>query len=301
MNPTLADASLFPGFATHRIPTSGASIHCVTAGTGPPLLLLHGYPQTHAMWHKVAPRLSSDFTVVCADLRGYGDSSKPQSGPDHAAYSKRAMAQDLVEVMRALGFARFRLAGHDRGGRVSHRLAVDHPDAVERLAVLDISPTRAMFAQTTAAFASAYYHWFFLSQPFDHPERMIGADPRYYLRHKIKAWSGSAPHFDPRAVAEYERCFADPATIHASCEDYRAAASIDLVHDDADVTAGRKVTCPLLALWGEKGVVHRLFRPLDDWAQVATDVQGRALPSGHYLAEEAPDQTTAEFLAFFRA
>ena len=293
-------AELFPGFTTHDIETSGATIHCVSGGSGPPLLLLHGYPQTHAIWHKVAPRLAASFTVVCADLRGYGDSAKPRGDAKHTTYAKRAMAQDMVEVMRVLGFERFRLAGHDRGGRVAHRLAIDHPHAVERVAVLDISPTLAMFAQTSAAFAGAYYHWFFLSQPFDHPERMIGADPIYYLRHKIKAWSGPAKHFDPRALAEYERCFADPAAIHASCEDYRAAASIDLEHDAEDVAAGRKVSCPLLVLWGDRGVVHRLFRPLEDWAAVAVDVRGRALPCGHFLAEEAPAETLAELETFFR-
>jgi haloacetate dehalogenase len=205
----------------------------------------------------------------------------------------------MVEAMRELGFPRFGIAGHDRGGRVAHRLAMDHPHAVERIAVLDISPTRTMFARTDAKFAHAYYHWFFLAQPFDYPERMIGADPRYYLRYKIKAWSQDAPHFDPLALAEYERCFCDPAAIHASCEDYRAAATIDLEHDDADVAAGRRIRCPLLVLWGEKGVVHRCFEPLRDWAEVAVDVRGRALPCAHYLAEEAADETFAELVAFF--
>jgi haloacetate dehalogenase len=299
--------TLFPGFTARRVRTAGAEIACVIGGSGPPLLLLHGYPQTHAMWHKVAPALARDFTVVCADLRGYGDSSKPVAQPDHAQQSKRAMAQDMVEVMRTLGHPRFALAGHDRGGRVAHRLAADHPDAVTRLAVLDISPTRTMYARTDRAFATAYYHWFFLIQPFDLPERLIGADPVWYLRRKIGAWSaggagagaGHPAHFDPRALAEYERCFADPATIHATCEDYRAAASIDLVHDDADVAAGRRVQCPLLALWGDKGVVHRLFEPIADWSEVAVDVRGRALPSGHFLAEEAPGETLSELSAFF--
>ena len=302
--------TLFPGFTARRVRTVGVEIDCITGGSGPPLLLLHGYPQTHAMWHKVAPALARDFTVVCADLRGYGDSSKPVAQPDHAQQSKRAMAQDMVEVMRTLGHPRFALAGHDRGGRVAHRLAVDHPDAVIRLAVLDISPTRTMYARTDRAFATAYYHWFFLIQPFDLPERLIGADPVWYLRRKIGAWSaggggaggagpGQPAHFDPRALAEYERCFADPATIHATCEDYRAAASIDLEHDDADVAAGRRVQCPLLALWGDKGVVHRLFEPIADWGEVAVDVRGRALPSGHFLAEEAPGETLAELSAFF--
>ena len=297
----MTTTDLFPGFTARRIRTTGADIHCLTGGGGPPLVLLHGYPQTHAMWHRIAPALAREYTVVCPDLRGYGDSSKPPSDAAHAPYSKRAMAQDVVEVMRELGFPRFRLAGHDRGGRVAHRLCVDHPDAVLRVAVLDISPTRTMYARTDQAFATAYYHWFFLIQPFDLPERLIGSDPAYYLRRKLGGWGSGLDCFDPRALAEYERCFRDPATIHATCEDYRAAASIDLEHDDADVAAGRKVGCPLLALWGEKGVVNRLFEPLADWGAVAQDVRGRALRCGHYLAEEAPEETLAELRAFFAA
>jgi haloacetate dehalogenase len=294
-----ADAKLFPGFIPRFVSTSGARIHAVVAGNGPPLLMLHGYPQTHAMWHKVAPRLAESFTVVCADLRGYGDSDKPASDATHAAYSKRAMAQDMVEVMRELGFPRFRLVGHDRGGRVAHRLCVDHPGAVDRVAVLDISPTRRMFRGTDLAFASAYYHWFFLSQPFDLPERLIGGDPVYYLRRKMAGWgSAGLSIFDARALAEYERCFANAATIHATCEDYRAAATIDLDHDDEDVAAGRKIACPLLALWGERGVVGTQFDCLADWRDVALDVRGRALPAGHYLAEEAPEDTLAELTEF---
>jgi haloacetate dehalogenase len=207
------------------------------------------------------------------------------------------MARDQVELMRMLGFERFRLAGHDRGGRVAHRLALDHPRAVERVAVLDISPTRIMYGRTDQAFATAYYHWFFLIQPYDLPERLIGADPVYYLRRKLGAWSASTKHFDARALAEYERCFADPATIHATCEDYRAAATTDLDDDAAD--ADHRVTCPLLVLWGEKGVVNRLFTPLADWGSLATDVRGRTLPCGHYLPEEAPEDVLSEFGAFF--
>lgn len=291
--------TLFPGFEPRRIRTSGTEINLVVGGSGPPLLLLHGYPQTHAIWHKVAPRLAQHFTVVCADLRGYGDSGKPLSEPDHRTYSKRAMAQDQVEVMQALGFGRFALAGHDRGARVAHRMARDHPERIERLAVLDISPTAAMYAKTDQAFATAYYHWFFLIQPYDLPERLIGADPAYYLRKKLGGWGmAGLTIFDPRVLAEYERCFRDPATIHATCEDYRAAATIDLEHDAAD--AERKIECPLLVLWGETGVVHRLFDPVADWKSVANHVRGKALPCGHYLAEEAPDETCAELLAFFR-
>ena len=290
-------ADLFPGFESRRIATSGAEIELVVGGSGPPLLLLHGYPQTHAIWHKIAPRLAERFTVVCSDLRGYGDSSKPASMPDHAPYSKRSMALDQIEVMEALGFRRFRLAGHDRGGRVAHRIARDHPHRVERLAVLDISPTAAMYARTDTAFATAYYHWFFLIQPYDLPERLIGSDPAYYLRRKLGGWGSALEHFDPRAYAEYERCFRDPATIHASCEDYRASATIDLEHDRDDT--GRKFDCPLLVLWGEKGVVNRLFDPLADWRAVAKDVRGRTLACGHYLPEEAADETCRELLGFF--
>jgi haloacetate dehalogenase len=294
-------SDLFPNFSTRRVRTSGTEIHCEVGGRGPPLLLLHGYPQTHAMWHRLAPALAQTYTVVCPDLRGYGDSGKPASDAAHAPYSKRAMALDMVELMRELGMPRFRLAGHDRGGRVAHRLCVDHPESVERVAVLDISPTRLMYGKTDRAFATAYYHWFFLIQPFDLPEKLIGADPLYYLRKKTGGWGSAANIFDARAFAEYERCFARPETIHATCEDYRAAASIDLEHDDADVAAGRQVTCPLLVLWGENGVVHRYFDPVNDWRTVARDVRGRALPSGHYLAEEVPEATLAELQAFFAA
>jgi len=293
----MTTAALFPGFEPRRISTSGAEINLVLGGHGPPLLLLHGYPQTHAMWHRIAPRLAEHFTVVCPDLRGYGGSAKPPTTNDHAPYSKRAMALDEVEVMQALGFKRFMLAGHDRGGRVAHRLARDHPERVQRIAVLDISPTATMYAQTDMAFATAYYHWFFLIQPYDLPERLIGADPAYYLRKKLGGWGSNLEHFDPRAYAEYERCFRDPATIHASCEDYRASATLDLQHDATD--AAHKLECPLLVLWGAKGVVDRLFDPVADWKSVASDVRGKRLPCGHYLAEEAPNETYAELLAFF--
>ena len=290
---------LLPGFKSHRIRTPDAEIHCVVAGKGPPLLLLHGYPQTHVMWHRVAPRLAERFTVVLSDLRGYGDSSKPAGGERHSNYGKRAMAADQVEVMRALGHERFSVAGHDRGARVVHRMCLDHPEAVLRAAVLDISPTRTMYANTDKLFATAYYHWFFLIQPYDLPERLIGADAIYYLHRKLGGLSGSGMPFDPRALSEYERCFNQKATIHATCEDYRAAASIDLEHDAFD--AQKRIRCPLLVLWGERGVIHRLFQPLDDWRAVAADVRGRSLPTGHFIAEEAPDATIAEFLAFFGA
>ena len=280
------------------VEAGGVRVHAVAGGSGPPILLLHGYPQTLAIWHRVAPRLAARFTVVCADLRGYGDSGKPATDARHEPYSKREMARDPVALMRALGFGRFHLAGHDRGGRVAHRLAMDHPEAVSRLAVLDISPTLAMYEGTDMAFARAYWHWFFLIQPAPLPETMIGADPGFYLRGKMGAGRAGLSPFAPPAWAEYERCFT-PEAIHASCEDYRAAATIDLEHDRADREAGRRLACPLLALWGEHGVVERCFRPLEDWGRVATGVRGRALPAGHYLPEEVPDLVADEFESFF--
>jgi haloacetate dehalogenase len=279
------------------VATSGTTIRARIGGEGPPLLLLHGYPQTHVLWHKLAERLKHRFTLVCADLRGYGDSGKPPTDAEHAPYSKRAMAQDMAELMTALGHERFAVAGHDRGGRVAHRLALDHADRVTRLATLDIAPTREMYANTGEAFARAYWHWFFLIQPAPMPERMIGADPQAYWLKKCGSGSAGLTPFAAEALAQYLRCFADPATIHASCEDYRAAASIDLRHDDED--GGAKLGQPLLALWGADGVVARCFEPLALWRQRATDVRGHALPGGHYLAEELPDQVAAEFTAFF--
>jgi haloacetate dehalogenase len=265
----------------------------------PPLLLLHGFPQTHAMWHKVAPALGEHFALVLPDLRGYGDSDKPPTDAAHAAYSKRAMAADNVALMRALGYERFAVCGHDRGARVAHRMALDFPQAIERLMLLDISPTLTMYERTDMAFAQAYYHWFFLIQPQPLPERLIGADPVSYLHSKLGGWgSHGLELFDPRAMAEYERCFRNPEAIHAMCEDYRAAASIDLEHDRAD--SQRRITCPLHVLWGERGVVHRLFTPIADWqAKAAGPVTGRPTPGGHYIAEETPQLLLAEMMAFF--
>ncbi|HZA65877.1 MAG TPA: alpha/beta hydrolase [Geminicoccaceae bacterium] len=288
---------MFEGFETRDVLTGETSIRVRIGGSGPPVLLLHGYPQTHAMWHRVAPVLAERCTVVCADLRGYGDSGKPASDPEHAAYCKRASAGDMVAVMAGLGFSRFKVAGHDRGGRVAHRLALDHPERLEALAVLDIVPTRTVFGATDQALATAYYHWFFLVQPYDLPERLIGADPVYYLRRKLGAWA-ALEQFAPEALAEYERCFADPAVIHASCEDYRAAASIDLAHDEADLD--RRIQCPLLALWGGRGVIEKHFDVLATWREKAAGpVGGRALDCGHFLAEERPEETARELLTFF--
>ena len=292
---------MFEGFTRETIQVDGAAINLRRGGEGPPVLLLHGYPQTHAMWHRLAPLLAGEFSLVMPDLRGYGDSSKPPTDDRHEPYSKRAMALDLAQVMTALGHDRFAVVGHDRGGRVGHRLAADHGERVTRLAVLDIAPTEHMYARTDKEFATGYYHWFFLIQPFDLPERMIGADPEYYLRRKMGQWSGKGSQFDPAAMAEYVRCFSMPETIHATCEDYRAAAAIDLEHDAADMAAGRKLTCPLLALWGAKGLVGRKFDVLAAWRARAETVSGHAVDSGHFLAEEAPEDTFASLRPFLAA
>ena len=289
---------MFEGYEHFQVETSDAEINAVRGGQGPPVLLLHGYPQTHAMWHWVAPRLAEDFTVVAADLRGYGDSSKPFGSEDHATYSKRAMAADGVEVMQSLGLPSFAVVGHDRGGRVGHRMALDHPDRVTKLAVLDIVPTRHVYSTVGKDLATDYYHWFFFIQPYDLPETLIGADPGYYLRKKLGGWGTSLDTFAPEALAEYERCFRDPATVHASCEDYRAAASIDLIHDEADWDEGRKVECPLLALWGGRGVMERLYDVEDVWSGYASDVRGGPLDAGHFLAEERPEETAWELTRF---
>jgi haloacetate dehalogenase len=291
------------GFQDHDVEVDGTRVHARVAGEGPPLLLLHGYPQTHVMWHRVAPGLAERRTVVLADLRGYGDSARPASTADHASYSKRAMATDQVGLMRDLGFGTFALVGHDRGARVAHRLCLDHPQAVSRVALLDIVPTRHVFAHVDLALAQAYEHWFFLSQEPDLPERLIGADPSYYLRHKLAQWSSGAgaTDFAPEAVEEYVRCFRDPEVIRASCEDYRAAASIDLEHDARDAASGRRVECPALVLWGADGFVGRAYDVLDVWRGYATDVRGHALAGGHFLAEEAPDTLFAELRDFLDA
>lgn len=287
---------MFEGFERRQIRTHGTTINLVKGGDGPPLLLLHGYPQTHTMWHKIAPRLAQDFTVVAADLRGYGDSGKPRGDPEHMLYSKRVMAQDQVEVMQQLGFESFLLVGHDRGARVSHRLAKDHPQRVRKLAVLDIIPTHRMFQTVTKEMATNTYHWFFLIQPYDFPERVIGAAADYFIRYRFERVKDAAKVFPAEAVAEYVRCFCDPATIHATCEDYRAGASIDLRHDEADLD--KKVACPVLVLWSSTGYVGRTQDVLQVWREYATDVRGHLLPCGHYLAEEMPAETYAALKSF---
>ena len=290
--------ALFPGFEKRRIRTSGATINLVTGGEGPPVLLLHGYPETHAMWHKVAPRLARDYTVVCPDLRGYGDSSKPRGLPDHSNYSKRAVALDMAEAMESLGHLAFHVVGHDRGGRVGHRLARDHGRRVRSLTVLDISPTLKMYQSTNMAFARAYYHWFFLIQPAPLPEKMIFSMGVKYILGRIGRGRSGLKHFSKAAQREYVRCFRDPRTIHATCEDYRAAATIDLVHDKQDLR--KKLKMPVMAIWGKQGVVEALFDCLADWREVAVDVRGRALACGHFIPEEKPTELVAELRRFWK-
>jgi haloacetate dehalogenase len=282
-----------------RFEVNGTRIAARVAGDGPPLLLLHGHPQTSAMWHLVWPSLTARYTCVAADLRGYGDSGKPPATPDHAAHSKRAMAADMVAVMRALGHERFKVLAHDRGARVAHRLVQDHPDRVERMMLLDIAPTLDMYENTTRAFAQAYYHWFWLIQPAPMPETMIGRDPVFYVRAIMGGRPGGLAIFDPRALAEYERCAALPGLPEGICEDYRASATIDLEHDRQDRAAGRRMRCPLLVLWGRRGAVGRNFDVLSLWRQIADDVQGHAVDGAHYLAEELPDEIGGEALRFF--
>jgi haloacetate dehalogenase len=293
---------MFQGFEARRVRCSVGEIAVRIGGSGPPLLLLHGYPQCHAMWHRVAPALAASHTVICPDLRGYGTSAKPPGDPEHRTYSKRASAGDLVELMHALGFARFAVAGHDRGGRVAHRLALDHPEKVAKLALLDIVPTRTVFEATDRTIALGYFHWFFLAQPAPLPERLIGADPDLWLETLLARWSGTrdlGPFAGP-ALEAYRAAFRDPATIHASCEDYRAAATIDLEHDMAD--AGKRIACPLLVLWGEKGLMQRRFDVLASWREKASGpLEGGALPCGHFLPEEAPEATTAALARFLGA
>ena len=293
---------MMEGFKRSEIQTSGARIVTVVGGSGPPLLLMHGNPFTHLSWLKVAPTLAKDFTVVCTDLRGYGDSEKPPGGADHSGYSFRAMAQDQVEVMAALGFDRFMAAGHDRGARVLHRMCLDHAAKLTRAAILDIIPQHHLLNNMTKEWGKFSWHWLFNIQPEPLPEKMMGADPDWFIERKLAKTKQGLSFFDPGALAEYKRCFRDPATIHAVCEDYRATFGIDLDMDTADFNAGRKVNVPLLLLWGATGGVGRNSKPspAEIWQRYASDIRdAQALPCGHYLSEEAPQETTAALRAFF--
>ncbi|MEY4737889.1 MAG: hypothetical protein RL302_2208 [Pseudomonadota bacterium] len=297
----------FDNFETRHFNVNGVSIFARVSqglpGDRPALLLLHGFPQTHVLWHRVAQRLQHDFYLVMPDLRGYGDSSKEPGLPDHSTYSKRNMGQDMVDVMDTLGIARFGVCGHDRGGRVAHRLAVDHPTRVSAMCLIDIAPTLDMYAATNFEFAQAYYHWFHLTQPEPLPETMIGGNALAYLHHKLGGWgTGGMGHIEPAALAEYERCFCNAATIHTVCEDYRASASIDLEHDRESRAQGRKIACDTLVLWGSKGVVNRLFKPKELWqAQCSAQVIGQVMPAGHFIPEERPSDTATALRAFFLA
>ena len=289
---------MFVGFQKDQRQVNGVQIAYRVGGSGPGLLLLHGHPQTHVIWHKIAERLSQHFTVVAADLRGYGDSSKPAATADHAPYAKREMGRDMIELMQALGFADFSVLAHDRGARVAHRMALDHPGVIQRMALLDIAPTLAMYSQTNEAFARAYWHWFFLIRPAPLPETLLQANPEQYLRSVMGTRSAGLAPFTDEAFAEYLRCASLPGAARGVCEDYRASAGIDLEHDRADVAAGNHLQLPLLVLWGAEGTVGKCFEPLNEWRKVATDVRGQALPGGHYLAEEIPDELLSNVLPF---
>ena len=295
-------AVTFPEFEQKRVilPSEDGLIEiaCQIGGSGPPLLLLHGFPQTKAIWHKVAPSLAKYFTVVASDLRGYGESSKPHGKNDHSTYSKRAMAADQHALMKSLGYDQFFLLGHDRGGRVSHRLAADFPDSVLRLMVLDISPTLSMYEQTSMEFAKGYWHWFFLIQPEPIPETLIGANPEFWLKNHMGRHAGTGI-FSPDRWNEYLAGASNPLSMHAMCEDYRAAATIDLVHDRADREANKRIEMPLMVLWGEHGLVNKCFKPLEDWQKVAKNVSGKTVPCGHYIPEEMPELVIDEARSFF--
>ncbi|SFA74393.1 haloacetate dehalogenase [Rhizobium sp. NFR07] len=289
--------SLMTGFRYQRVPTGGAEINVAIGGNGPPLLLLHGNPLTHVSWHKIAPQLAEHFTVVTPDLRGYGDSSKPDGGPEHEAYSFRAMANDNVAVMQHLGFSRFQVAGHDRGARVGFRMALDHPDKVERLAALDIVPTYHALTNVSLGWGLEAYHWFFMAQKTPFPERLICGDLSYYIDYKLNKKGVGLSIFDPTAMAEYKRC-TTPEQIHAVCEDYRATVSVDLAMDTADY-GHKTINCPVLVIWGSNSHCGRHFKPLEAWAPWAPDLRGWPVTTGHYPAEERPEAILAPFMDFF--
>ena len=288
---------MFDRFKKSIAHLDGIKINYVIGGEGPPLLLLHGYPQTHVMWHKIAAPLAEHFTVIASDLRGYGDSDKPPSDDQHTPYSKRASGNDQIQLMQSLGFTTFQLIGHDRGGRVGHRMALDHPEAINKLVVMDIAPTYTMYTTTDMEFATAYYHWFFLIQPHDIHERMIGQDPLFFLEKKLGQWGKDRSAFTQEAFHAYLRCWT-PETIHASCEDYRASATIDIIHDQMDLDQGNKIKCPVLCLWGTNGFVGNKYDVVSEWSKWACNVQGQGIHAGHYLPEEAPQETLQAIIPF---
>ncbi|MEA3100050.1 alpha/beta hydrolase [Caballeronia mineralivorans] len=292
---------MFDDFKDVSAKVDGVRIKAIQGGNGPALLLLHGHPQTHAIWHKLVPTLAKHFTIVAADLRGYGDSDKPQGLPDHSNYSKRRLAQDQVGLMRALGYESFAVLGHDRGGRVAVRMALDHPKVVTKLITLDVAPTLAMYEKTSFEFARAYWHWFFLVRPAPFPETLIRADADLYLKQTIGARSAGLKPFTPAAYAEYLRCLQQPDTAHGICEDYRASVSIDLEHDRESLAKGQKIACDFLALWGAEGVIEKCFDPIAEWKHFSDNVSGHSLPCGHYIPEEAPELLIECALPFLRA
>lgn len=289
---------LMAGFRIETLRTAGAEIHVAIGGSGPPLLLLHGNPLTHVSWHRIAPTLARSFTVVAPDLRGYGDSSKPDGGEDHAAYSFRAMGRDNAEIMTQLGFDTFQVAGHDRGARVAFRMALDFPDRVTRLCALDIIPTYNLLSNVTLGWGLESYHWFFMAQKAPFPEKLIGADLDYYINYKLNKKGVGLSIFAPEALAEYARCTTQEQ-IHAVCEDYRATVTLDYAFDTADFQAGRRIACPVLVLWGSNSHVGRHLKPIEAWGQWADDLAGWAVPTGHYPAEERPDLIYAALWQFF--
>jgi haloacetate dehalogenase len=291
---------VFENFRRGKIEVGDVDINYVAAGHGPPLLLLHGFPQNLAMWAKVAPILARGHTIVCADLRGYGDSSKPKCAPDNANYSFRAMANDQVALMRALGFERFHVIGHDRGGRTAHRMALDHPDRVLSLTVLDIVPTYAMFMETNRHVAGAYWHWYFLSQPEPLPERLIGTDPNFFYETCLTGWGATKlADFDSEMLADYRRCWRDAGMIHGSCSDYRAGATVDLELDGADLD--KKVRCPTLVVWGGNGVIQKYFDVAAAWRSRCTMVSTETLPGGHFFVDQFPDDIARILGQFLRS
>jgi len=288
---------MFKNFKQDVIEVNGVNINYKIGGKGEPLLLLHGYPQSHVLWRKIAPLFAENYTVICSDLRGYGDSDKPQSDKKHLTYSKKTMGLDQNELMKKLGFNEYFLVGHDRGGRVAHRMAIDFKENIKKISVLDIVPTSHVFKNTNAILAKRYYHWFFLIQSYPHPETMIGNDPEYFIRSKLQMWGANNEYLTEEIIQEYLRCFT-VETIHASCEDYRAGASIDLVHHEEDFD--KKISCPLQVLWGSKAFVEELYDPIKVWKEWALNVEGQSIDCGHFLPEESPVETYNAIINFFK-